>query len=108
MKPTWGKPRWCYSCNHWQIAIILVLFLSLTTYGIFKLTQDPYRTIMGELCDLPQPEYLSTGSRPRMEVWYSSGAGTWDSTHYTIMDWSIIPDSMDIDSVELGIILEEQ
>ena len=56
MKQSWGKSRWCYRCNQWQIIIILVIFLSLSTYGIFKLTQDPYRTIIGPVCDLPQPK----------------------------------------------------
>ncbi len=108
MKSAWGRPRWCYSCNHWQIAIFLVLFLSLMTYGIFKLTQDPYRTIMGELCDLPQPEYPSTGSRPEMKVWYSTGYNSGWTDTIDLISWSIIPDSLDIDSVEIGIIMEER
>lgn len=67
-----GKPGWCSACNQWQIIVIVILFLSLSTYGIFKLTQDPYRTIMGPVCDLPRaPEPERT--------WYRWGAGTTDS-----------------------------
>ena len=78
-----GKSGWCSACNQWQIIIIVILFLSLSTYGIFKLTQDPYRTIMGPLCDLPKaPE------PPRKWTSYSWGAGT--------------VDSMDVDTVYMG------
>lgn len=64
MKQAWGRSRWCYKCNQWQIIIIVVLFLSLSTYGIIKLTEDPYRTIMGPVCDLPR------APKPEMSVWY--------------------------------------
>ena len=103
MKQTWGRSRWCYSCNQWQVVIILVLFLSLSTYGIIKLTEDPYRTIMGELCDLPRPEYPSTDSRPQMEVWYSRASSNWADTSCNVIRWSTITDSMDVDSAKIGL-----
>ncbi len=87
-----GKSGWCSACNQWQIIIIVIVFLSLLTYGIFKLTQDPYRTIMGELCDLPKLPEPSWRQR-----W---SAGTADSMSVGMVYYfrNTIADSLDADT----------
>jgi hypothetical protein len=85
MNRCYGKSGWCSACNQWEIIVIFILFLSLSTYGIFKLTQDPYRTIMGPLCDLPKPlpepmeyHYTRYDSIP-MQYYYRTVWGQSDS-----------------------------